>query len=288
MLLAAFPERRTDWLKYSFIDEAVEAIDDVYRNTGYLYSRIQTEVKEREGIDERIADVVVHVDEGDQYRVHRLEFEGNTRTRDKVLRREFRVHEGQVLNMAALRNSVLKLQQLEYFTVDEDEPIEFVNFDTDKKTVDLMVKGQESDRTEVLFGGGWSQPEGFFGQVSLRTRNFLGRGETASIGIQSGGISDEYDLSYFVPWFLDRPQSVGVQIFDRELEFDLANTQTLRRASTGIVLTYGRNLGLFSSFSVNYNLSDFEDFPPYGDRRRRGYSGLRTRQSIHHASLVFR
>ena len=115
--------------------------------------------------------------EGDQFRVGRIEFQGNDRTRDKVLRREFRVQEGLVINMGALKNSLFKLNQLDYFKLDEDDPIEFENIDSEKKTVDLTVQGKESDRTELHFGGGWSELDGFFGQFSMRTQNFLGRGE---------------------------------------------------------------------------------------------------------------
>ena len=109
-------------------------------------------------------DLLVRIDEGDQYKVGRLEFEGNTRTRDKVLRREFRVQEGTVLNMGAVKSSLFKINQLGYFKLDEDEPIGFENFDSEAKTVDLTVHGEEADRTELQVGGGYSEGYGWFGQ----------------------------------------------------------------------------------------------------------------------------
>lgn len=252
ILLGQFSPRRGGWLRSKVVADGVEKISDAYRNTGFLYSRVTTELVERE---DDVADVVIHVDEGDQYKVGRLEFEGNDRTKDKVLRREFRVHEGMFLNMGGLKNSLLKIRQLEFFQPDENDPIEFTNFDSEGKTVDLVVKGQESDRTELEFGGGWSEPEGFFAQFSVRTRNFLGRGESLGVTLVSGSVRDEFDVSYFVPWLLDRPQNVGFQVFRRDQDYEQTLGLDYLLKSKGSTLTYGRSF-YFSSASISYTLSD--------------------------------
>ncbi len=256
-LLSVFKHRKGDWLRAEKVDESITAIDEIYRNTGYINARVAPEIVER---DERIADLVVHVDEGDQFRVGRIEFEGNNRTRDKVLRRELRIHEGLVLSLQRIQNSLLKIKQLGYFNVDEADPVQIVNVDDEKKTIDVIIKGVEADRTELQFGGGWSEFDGFFGQMSVRTQNFLGRGETVGVSFQSGRTRDLFDLSYFVPWFLDRPQSFGVQAFSRQTNFGalLAN-QRLRRSENGGSITYGRNFGLFNSVSLTYLRSSIED-----------------------------
>lgn len=255
-LLRVFKRPRGGWLRSKTIDEGLEAISEIYRNTGHIMSEVRSELVEREG---DVADLVVKINEGDQFRVGRLEFEGNTRTRDKVLRREFRVQEGTLLNMGAVKNSLFKINQLNYFKLDEDDPITFEHFDAEKKTVELLVHGEESDRTELQVGGGWSEAFGFFGQLSVRTQNFLGRGESVGVSVQSGRYSDQYDLSYFIPWFLDRPQSIGLQIYNSSVDytqlFNIENSQT----SQGAVLTYGRSFGFFSSFSVSYSRFDRND-----------------------------
>ena len=253
VLLRAFNRPRGEWLRSESIDKAVEAVSELYRNSGYLYSTVDVELQERPN---NVADVVIQVYEGDRFTVGRMEFEGNDRTRDKVLRREFRVQEGMVLNMGALRNSLLKIRQLEYFTLDEEDPIEFTNIDREKKTVDLLIKGEESDRTELLFGGGWSELDGFFGQFSMQTRNFLGRGETLGVSLQSGKVRDLFELSYFVPWLADRPQSAGFQLFSRDLDYDLIETQRQILEEKGGVLTYGRSYGLFNSLRFSYGYND--------------------------------
>ncbi len=255
VLLRAFSRPHSPWLRASAVDKGVKAIEELYRNSGYIYSQVDVELRER---PDNVADVVVKVFEGDQFTVGRIEFEGNDRTRDKVLRREFRVQEGLTLNMGALKNSVFKLNQLTYFKIDEDNPIEFGNFDREHKTVDLTVKGRESDRTELLFGGGWSELDGFFGQFSMQTQNFLGRGESLGVSVQTGKVRDIYELSYYVPWLGDRPQSAGFQLFKRDLNYNLLDTQQQVQTEKGGVLTYGRSFGLFQSVRLQYEFADIQ------------------------------
>lgn len=253
-LLAAFRYRPGEWLRSKRIDEGVEGVQQVYQNTGYIQARVTPELVE---VGDDVADVVVHVNEGEQFRVGRLEFEGNTRTKDKVLRREFRVQEGRVLSLGALRNSLYKIRQLGYFELDEEDPIEF-SFREEDNQVDLTVKGREADRTELQFGAGYSEGLGYFGQFSLRTQNFLGRGERVGVSLQSGALTEYYDVSYFVPWFLDRPQSIGVQGYSRSYELDVevtGNGEQIEESAGGVV-SYGRSLGLFQSLSLAYSYAD--------------------------------
>ncbi len=253
LLLGMFRRPRGGWLRSNVIDEGVTAVDELYKNTGYLFAHVGSELIER---DAETADVVVEIDEGDQFRIGRIEFEGNTRTRDKVIRRELGIAEGRILSAGALKNSLLRIRQLEFFQVDEENPVEF-DFDTEAKTADLLIRGEEGDRTELQFGAGFSELDGFFGQLVFRTRNFLGRGETLGINVQSGGRQDILDLSYTVPWFLDRPQSLGGQVFRRDTDLEFLG-ERLQQETTGGVLTYGRRLGLFQNASVSY--SRFESF----------------------------
>lgn len=255
-LMAKFKTPRGGWLRSKTIAEGIDGVRDLYRNTGYIMADVRSELVER---DDNVADLVLKIQEGEQFRVGRLEFSGNTRTRDKVLRREFRVQEGMLLNMGGVRNSLIKIGQLDYFKVDEDDPVSFENFDTEKKTVDLLVRGEEADRTELQIGGGWSEAYGFFGQVSVRTQNFLGRGETFGVSVQSGRYSDQYDVSYAVPWFLDRPQSIGLQIFDSKIDYTQLSSFENTQESRGAIATYGRTLGYFQQFALSYSWFERED-----------------------------
>ena len=146
--------------------------------------------------------------------------QGNTLTRDKVIRREFGLDEGDVMDMEAVKKSIQKISQLGYFKLGE-EP-EF-SVRPDEKKVDVVLKGQETSRNEIQFGAGYSGYDGFFGQFSFQTRNFLGRGEIIGVSAQVGKVSKFFDLSYTVPWFLDKNQSVGASLFSR-------NSRSTRRS----------------------------------------------------------
>lgn len=249
LLLRQFKRPSGGWLRSKVVDEGVETIEELYANTGHIFARVETELVER---PDQIADIRLSIDEGDQYSIGRIDFEGNIKTKDKVIRRELGIQEGMILNSAALKNSIRRIQQLEFFKVDEEDPIEF-DFDSEEKKVDLKLRGVEGERTEMLFGGGFSEIDGFFGQFSFRTRNFLGRGETLGVSAQIGGRQDIFDLSYFVPWFLDKPQSIGIQAFSRKLDYTLFTGQDVEQETFGGTVTYGRNLSLFSRLSVAYS-----------------------------------
>ncbi len=261
ILLSVFEHQPGGWLRSKIVDDGVKAVQDLYHNSGYIFARVEPELVERKDTSDQVADVVVHVNEGDQYKVGRIEFEGNDRTMDKVLRRELRLQEGRVVSIGAVRNSITKVNQLGYFKLDEQDPVK-IDYDGENKQVNLLFKGEEAERTELQFGGGWSEFEDFFGQFAINTKNFLGRGEQVGVSVQAGGIRDVLDVSYFIPWFLDRPQSVGFRAFDQDLDYDILTAlgnQRTRTTSRGGEVTYGRNLGLFQQMSASYNRTLYKD-----------------------------
>ncbi len=149
-------------------------IECLYKSRGYIYWFADPVLRE---VGDRRVDVDVKIYEGEKFYLGRLEITGNTVTRDKVVRREFALDEGDVMNMEAVKKSLQKMQQLGYFKIQE-EP-EF-SVRQQERRVDLVLKGTETSKNEIQFGAGYSGFDGFFGQFSFQTRNFLGRGETLS------------------------------------------------------------------------------------------------------------
>ena len=194
-------------------------------------------------------DVHISIYEGDQFHLGRLEFGGNTTTKDKVLRREIFIEEGDVMDMEAFKQSIYKLGQLGYFKA-SDNPDFKVN--PDKKTVDVTIKGDEQGKNDVQFGGGYSEGGGAFIQTSFSTRNFLGEGENLGLAFQRGNRQNYFSLSYSDPWFLDTPNSLGASIFDRNTTYPLSVGYQER--SKGGSLVYGYRLHRFDSFSFAYGL----------------------------------
>ncbi len=256
LLLRAFKEPKGGWLRSDLIDEGVEQIGELYRNSGYIFADVKMEIIEQ---DDLVADVLVTIEENDQFTVGRLEFTGNDRTRDRVLRRQMLLKEGDVFNSGMLRTSLLRLSQLEYYVVDETEAVD-VKYDSDNQKVDLVVKGTETGQTEVQFGGGYSELDGFFVQSALRTRNFLGRGETVGVSIQTGRYRDIFDVSYYMPWVKDRPQNFGIQLFNRDTDFDLLIDQRYRSKEAGGVISFGRSFRNFELVQLAYSNMDIESY----------------------------
>jgi outer membrane protein insertion porin family len=234
--------------------EALQRIEGKYKSRGYIYWFADPEYHE---VGDHRVDVDVKLYEGDKFYLGRLEVKGNSTTRDKVIRREFALDEGAVMNMEAIKKSLQKLQQLGYFKIAE-EP-DFSVRAADKK-VDVVIKGTEASKNEVQFGAGYSALDGFFGQFSFQTRNFLGRGEIIGASAQVGRISNYYDVSYTVPWFMDRNQTVGVSLFRRNV-----NYLNIDENRSGGTMFYGKGIGLFDSWSILYAFEDVRaNFPVRG------------------------
>jgi len=241
-----FPIKKGDVIRRKPIQDRLDALDELYRMRGYIYSYINPDYVEREN---NIVDVHIQVFEGEQFRLGRLEFQGNTTTKDKVLRREIFLEEGEIMDMETFKQSIYKLGQLGYFKVN-DNPDFKVN--QEKKQVDVTVKGSEEGKNDVQFGGGYSEGTGFFVQTQFSTRNFLGEGENLGVSFQRGNRQNFYSLSYADPWFMDTPNSLGMSLFNRDTNFPLAVGYQER--SKGGSIAYGYRLHRFDSLSLVYGL----------------------------------
>jgi outer membrane protein insertion porin family len=241
-----FPIKKGDVIRRKPIQDRLDALDELYRARGYIYSYINPEYVEREN---NVTDVHIQVFEGEQFRLGRLEFQGNTTTKDKVLRREIFLEEGEIMNMDTFKQSVYKLGQLGYFKVN-DNPDFKVN--QEKKVVDVTVKGTEEGKNDVQFGGGYSEGTGFFVQTQFSTRNFLGEGENLGLSFQRGNRQNFYTLSYADPWFMDTPNSLGISLFNRNTNYPLSIGY--QEQSKGGSIAYGYRLHRFDSLSLVYGL----------------------------------
>ena len=245
-LIGNFPLKKGETIRRKPIQNRIDAFADAYRARGYIYSYINPEYVEREN---NVVDIHIQVYEGDQFKLGRLEFQGNTTTKDKVLRREIFLEEGQIMDMETFKQSLYKLGQLGYFKV-TDNPDFKVN--QEKKTVDITVKGSEEGKNDIQFGGGYSEGTGFFVQTQFSTRNFLGEGENLGLSFQTGNRLHFFSLSYADPWFLDTPNSLGVSLFNRTTNYPLSFGY--QELSKGGSIAYGYRLHRFDSFSLVYGL----------------------------------
>jgi outer membrane protein insertion porin family len=152
-----------------------------------------------------------------------------------------------ILDMETFNASMYKLWQLGYFKVTENPDFK-VN--PDENTVDITVRGKEEGKNDIQFGGGYSEAFGFFGTFQFSTRNLLGNGNTLGLSYQRGRQQDFFSLAYADPWFLDRPHSFGVSVFNRNTILP-ASVGFESRGKGGNV-SYGYRIGRFETLSFTY------------------------------------
>ena len=163
--------------------------------------------------NEGIVDFTVTIEEGKQFTLRRLEFIGNTFTRDNVLRREVLINEGDIYNDVYWEYSVVKLNQTGYFNpIDKDKDVDRRTND-EEATVDLQLKVSERGRQQISFNGGISGIGGSFFGLEYSTNNLLGRGEVLSFNIAAGNRQRSFQFSFTEPYIRDRPISAGFSIF---------------------------------------------------------------------------
>jgi outer membrane protein insertion porin family len=199
-----------------------------------------------------IVDLTMRLQEGKQYFVNRITFVGNTNTRDNVIRREIRLYENNRFDTMALQNSIRRINQLGYF-----KPLEGPGKDvmvdktpgTDNK-LDVTLKVEEQNRNQLTFGAGVSQFEGFFGQLSFQTANFLGRGESLTVSLQGGSRAQNFTVAFTEPFLFDRNITAGINLFKQEYRYISQFTQNTQ----GGALTFGFPLGRgFTRMFTNYS-----------------------------------
>ncbi|HEV7700107.1 MAG TPA: outer membrane protein assembly factor BamA [Pyrinomonadaceae bacterium] len=203
-------------------DAIYEDLKKVYGSQGFVQynAEFDPEFKDNpSNANEGIVDITINIDEGKQFSLRRLEFTGNTFTRDKVMRREFLLNEGDIYNQQYVDISVARLNQTQYFDpLDKDQDVE-IRTDEEKGDVDLIVKVKEKGRQQIQFNGGVSGIGGTFFGLEYSTNNLAGRGEILSLNVGAGNRQQTLQFSYQQPYFHDRPISVGFSVFGSTYHF---------------------------------------------------------------------
>ena len=202
---------------------------------------------------EPIVDVTMRVQEGMQYFVNQITFVGNLTTHDEVIRREIRVVEHGVFNTEGLKNSIRRLNQLGYFEPLEDDGIQVEPAEQENE-VDLTIALREQQLNQITFGAGASQFDGFFGQLSFRTTNFLGRGESLTLTAMSGSRAKNYQVAFMKPFLFGRPISGGVDLYKRDIHYFGQFTES----SIGTTVTVGLPIAYFTRMFMSYSLEEVE------------------------------
>lgn len=192
-------------------EKAVENIGELYRNGGFLYAQVMP-VESLDPKNKRV-NVAFTVYEGEVAFLNKLEFRGNTFTKDKVIRREMLLREGDRFSLALFKDSILRIKQLGLVELEKEPDIRPEADNPALMNATLDVK--ELQRNNIQFTAGYSGYEGTFVAMSYSTVNFLGAGENLEVTAQYGKRIKNYVFGFSEPYLFDYPISLGFNIYSR-------------------------------------------------------------------------
>ncbi len=194
-------------------EKSIEEIGELYRNAGYLYAQI-IPVENLDPKRKRV-NITFQIYEGEVAYLHRLRIKGNTYTKDKVIRREILLREGDRFSLALFRDSILRMRQLGLVELEEGMEPEIKPRPEDPTQIDVTLRVRELQRNNIQFTAGYSGYEGTFVALSYSTVNFLGAGENLQLMVQHGKRIKNYMFGFSEPHFLDYPVTLGFNIYNR-------------------------------------------------------------------------
>lgn len=261
-----FRIREGDIVNYTAMKESNDELKKLYSTLGFLDMEAMPDVQL--DFDNKTIDLTVNITEGKRYIVNHIDFAGNTKTKDKVLRREFLLQEQQEFNSNLLDISILRLNQLGFFEQIEEKDYE-VNKRPDEAEVDVLVNVKEKSQQSIGVTGGVSGYSGGFFGVNYATNNFRGRGERIDVQVLAGTRSSNFLFSFTQPYFLDSRISLGLSVFRTRFRFDTftaffglispdASIPLYTQNTTGFTVSGGYPLGRWTRGGLRYSLQNIK------------------------------
>jgi outer membrane protein insertion porin family len=240
------------------IRKAFENLRKAYGERGYIN---ESPIPDQNFDDEKkTVDFAIRFEEGKQFFVRRIEFSGNTTTRDKVIRRETMIDEGDVYNTRLWEMSLLRINQLGFFEPVKAGKDDDVKLNEREGQVDLTLKLKERGKQSIGLSGGASGVAGTFIGLTYQTNNFLGLGETLTVQLEGGTRQKNFTFGFTEPYFRDRPLTTGFTVFKRSFNYDQARETALAYGlSTTSLLGNASNLQQYTQDSSGFTV--FASYP---------------------------
>ncbi|MDQ3245403.1 MAG: outer membrane protein assembly factor BamA [Pseudomonadota bacterium] len=245
--------RTGDWFNAKAVEDAVADVSSAAGNLGYAFADINP-AYDRDPAN-RVMNITLRVGDTPRVYVERIDIQGNTITRDKVLRREFRVNEGDAFNAIKVKRSQDRLRSLGYF----QESLEIKQTEgSAPDRVALAVDVEEQSTGQLQLSAGYSSLESFLLAASIAQRNFMGKGQELNAGVNWSRYSRSAQLGFVEPYLFDRQILLGGSIFRRDYNsfnfVDNERNRTYSQASTGGSLRLGFPVTEYLSFGTRYSL----------------------------------
>ena len=242
------------------MQEDQSALQAKYGDLGYAYTNVIPKTRFRD--EERKVDLTFELDKGNKVYFGKINVVGNTKTRDKVVRRELKVFEGELYNETRRRKSLENIQRLGFF-----EEVNFKsstpNDQLDIMNIDIVIK--ERNTGQINVGAGYGSSQGFTMQGSVKQTNFLGRGQDLGVSLSISGNYQVYDLSFTEPYFNDTEWSVGFRFF----QSNSLGSMDYDEARMGASVFTGHPVGEDTRFNLSYSYTDIYLSPIYDNTKHR-------------------
>ncbi|MCB9983063.1 MAG: outer membrane protein assembly factor BamA [Rhodospirillales bacterium] len=221
-----------EWYNADYVRESIDNLTNALGDRQYAFVNVHPDVNRNR--EERIVDLVFNIDETPRVFVERIDVNGNVRTLDKVVRREFELVEGDPFNKSKLAKSEQNIRNLDFF---ETVELNAKSGSAPDKTV-VEVDVTEKSTGELSVGAGFSTQDGPLADFRIRERNLLGKGQDLALSTVLAGKRSEFDLSFTEPYFLDRDVSAGFDLFHITRDYQDESSYDQRRTGGGLHMGY--------------------------------------------------
>ena len=259
------------------VSDTVDKLTERLNDSGYAF--VEVDANYGRNPEKKIMDITYQIKEGPKVYVNQINVRGNVRTLDKVIRREFRLEEGDPFNAAKVRRSKQRIQNLGFFDKVEIDRVR--TSESDK--IDIAVDVVEKPTGELNFGAGFSTSNGILGNVGVRERNLLGKGQDLRVNFEQSARGSTINLGFTEPYFLDRNLSAGFDLFQSQQE--QVDESSFKRESQGATLRASYALTEHIRHMVNYSFVtiDINGIQPDTSRFIRDQEGKNATSLIGHS-----
>ncbi|MDH4027300.1 MAG: outer membrane protein assembly factor BamA [Nitrospirota bacterium] len=246
-LLEKIGIRTGDIFDRSALRTDIDKITDLYMEKGYAQVDINPLISVSR--DEKTANITLSITEGGIFRVGRINITGNTKTRDKVIRREMRLDEGDIFNKKLLTRSYQRINNLNYFETANINPVPRA----EEQLVDMDISVKEKLTGMLSIGGGYSSLDKLLFMSEITQENLFGKGLHLKFKVDLSSRRSNYRISLINPWFMDKPVTASFSLYKevfRYLDYD--------KNSMGTAIGFGKELSEYVGGNIVYNLEDVE------------------------------
>ena len=246
-------------------------LTDLYSDEGYAYAEIIPRIDQ--DMDNLKVNIIYDINKGKEVNFEKIIISGNTKTRDKVIRRELKVYEQELYSGLRLKRGVRNLYRLDFF---EDIKVNTLKGSSDDKMI-LKIDVTEKPTGAFSVGGGYSSVENLFAMATISQKNLLGRAQRLELKAELGGRSSRYTLSFTEPWFLDIPLSAGVDLYNWQTDY-----LTYDKDSLGGALRFSYPVFDFTRayLSYGYDVADIKNIEEDASRSVKELEGTNVTSSL--------